>query len=165
MESNIAKSAWIAPTADVIGNVTIGEDSSVWYHATMRSEGVPITIGRQSNIQDNCVLHVHEGYPVTIGDRVTIGHSAIVHGCTVGDETLIGMGAIILNGAKIGNHCIVGAGALVTQNMVVPDGVMVLGSPARIVRNLTDAEKANILVNAEEYVVEAQVYKRNFQKN
>ena len=164
MEPRIADSAWVAPTADVIGNVTIGADSSVWYHATIRSEGEAITIGSQTNIQDNCVLHVHAGYPVTIGDRVTVGHSAIVHGCSVGDETLIGMGAIILNGAKIGKHCIVGAGALVTQNTEIPDGVMVLGSPARIVRALSEQERAGILVNAEEYVQEAHAYKTGSEK-
>ena len=152
MDKKIDSSAWIAPSADVIGNVEIGADSSVWYHATIRSEDIPVVIGKGTNVQDNCVVHVDPGYPVTIGDYVTIGHGAIIHGCSIGDETLIGMGAIVLNGARIGRHCIVGAGALVTQNMEVPDGMMVLGTPAKIVRQLTEKERSRMKENALEYV-------------
>ena len=115
---------YLAEGAIVKGDVTIGEDSGIWYHATVRGDTEKITIGSRTNIQDNAVLHVGAGHALTIGDDVTIGHSAIVHGCTVGNNTLIGMGAIILNGAVIGNNCIIGAGALVTQNMEIPDGSM-----------------------------------------
>lgn len=156
MNKRIADSAWIAPSADVLGNVTIGENSSVWYHATVRSEGTPIQIGKSTNIQDNCVVHVDPGYPVTIGDGVTVGHGAILHGCTIENDTLIGMGAIILNGAKIGKGCIIGAGALVKQNMEVPDGMLVLGMPAKIIRGITDEEHGQILGNAQAYVKEAK---------
>ena len=110
---NIHESAFIAPDADIYGDVTVGEDCSIWFHAVIRAETAGIAIGKGSNVQDNAVLHVDEGYPVQIGENVTIGHGAIVHGCSVGDNTLIGMGAILLNGAKIGRNCIVGAGALV----------------------------------------------------
>lgn len=151
MDRKIESSVWLAPSADVIGNVAIGADSSVWYHATIRSEETPVIIGKGTNVQDNCVVHVDPGYPVTVGDYVTIGHGAIIHGCTIGDETLIGMGAVILNGARIGNHCIIGAGALITQNMEVPDGMLALGTPAKIVRQLTKEEQEKIKENALEY--------------
>lgn len=158
MDGKIESSVWLAPSADVIGNVEIGADSSVWYHATIRSEGTPIIIGKSTNVQDNCVVHVDPGYPVRIGDYVTIGHGAMIHGCTIGDETLIGMGAIILNGARIGSRCIVGAGALITQNMEVPDGMLVLGTPAKILRQLTKEEQEKIKENALEYVQEARQF-------
>lgn len=159
MDNKIADSVWIAPSADVIGNVEIGAESSVWYHATVRSEGTPVIIGEGSNVQDNCVVHVDPGYPVTIGNHVTIGHGAIIHGCTIGNETLIGMGAIILNGAKIVSGCIVGAGALVTQNMEIPDGTMALGMPAKVLRQITEEEHKKILQNALAYVQEGKKYK------
>ena len=159
MDREIAQSAWIAPSADVLGNVSLGEESSIWYHATVRSEGTPIMIGNGTNIQDNCVIHVDPGYPVNIGDGVTIGHGAIIHGCTIGHNTLIGMGAIILNGAKIGSDCIVGAGALVTQNMEVPDGMLVMGTPAKVVRPITGEERKQISENAQVYIEEARGYK------
>ena len=119
------KAAFVAPDADLYGDVTAGEDTSFWFHAVVRADDAPVLIGRGSNIQDNAVVHVDEGFPVHIGEDVTVGHGAIVHGCTIGDRTLIGMGAVILNGAVIGSDCIVGAGALVTGKMVIPDGSMV----------------------------------------
>lgn len=154
----IAENVWIAPDADVLGNVSIQRDSSVWFHATVRAEDADVTIGEGTNIQDNCVIHVDSGYPVTVGNRVTVGHGAILHGCSIGDETLIGMGAIILNGASIGSHCIVGAGALVTERMQVPDGMMVIGVPGRVVRPLTEAETERLIKSAETYMAEARRY-------
>lgn len=143
---------YIAQDADVLGNVRIGERSSVWYHAAIRAENDSITIGSESNIQDGCVLHTDAGYPVTIGDRVTVGHQAVIHGCSIGDGTLVGMGSIILNGAKIGARCIIGAGALVTQGMVIPDGSLAFGSPAKVVRPLTEEEIEMNQKAAEEYL-------------
>ena len=143
---------YVAEGAIIKGNVTIGEDSGIWYHATIRGDSNQITIGSRTNIQDNAVVHVSSGYSTTIGNNVTIGHGAIVHGCTVGNDTLIGMGAIILNGAVIGDHCIIGAGALVTQNTKIPDGSLAFGNPAKIIRNLTDAEMQENTNNAQRYV-------------
>ena len=149
---------YIAPDADVLGKVTIGEGSSVWYHSVIRAERDTVSIGRETNIQDNCVIHTDKGHPMVIGDRVTVGHKAILHGCCVGDETLIGMGAIVLNDAVIGSHCIIGAGALVTQNMVIEDGSMAYGSPAKVVRNITAGELAKIRDSAEEYQELAEMH-------
>lgn len=157
--ADIHETAYIAPDADVHGNVTVGEDSSVWFHATVRCGHGSIVIGSGSNIQDNCVVHVDRGGAVSIGDRVTVGHGAIIHGCTVGDETLIGMGAILLNDCRIGRHCIIGAGTLITGGTVIPDGSLVTGSPGRIKRAVTEAEIENIRRNAAQYVEEAREYK------
>lgn len=148
--------AYIAEGAIVLGDVTLGEDSSVWFHATVRADREKIVIGTGSNIQDNAVVHVDAGYPVTIGDYVTVGHGAIVHGCEIQSHTLIGMGAIILNGAKIGKNCIIGAGALVTQNAVIPDNSLVVGCPGKVLREVTEAELASSLENAKEYVEESR---------
>ncbi len=143
---------FIAPSADVVGDVVMGACSSIWYQAVLRGDGDPIRIGRCSNIQDGCILHTDKGYPIVIGDYVTIGHGAIIHGCTIGDNTLIGMGAIILNGAEIGKNCLIGAGALVTQGVKIPDGMMVLGSPAKVRRVLTSEEIEKNREAAEEYL-------------
>lgn len=159
--SQIDPSVYVAPGAIVLGNVTIQENSSVWFHTTIRADRGEIVIGAGSNIQDNCVIHMDEGFPVIIGKGVTIGHSAIVHGCKIGDNTLIGMGAILLNGAVIGKNCIIGAGALVTQNSVIPDGSLVIGNPAKISRKLTDAEIEHNRENALHYMEEAKSYKMN----
>ncbi len=140
----IDPSAFIAPSADIYGDVSIAENCSIWFHATVRAGAGSVSIGAGTNVQDNCVIHVDRGYSVTVGKNVTIGHSAIVHGCSVGDNTLIGMGAIILNGASVGKNCIVGAGALVTQNMQIPEGSLVYGSPAKIIRSVTEAEITSI---------------------
>lgn len=153
---NIHDKVFIAPGAIVLGDVTIEEGGSVWYHATIRGDRAPIRIGRGSNIQDNCVVHVDAGYSVTVGENVTVGHGAILHGCTVGDNTLIGMGAILLNGCQIGNNCIIGAGALVTGNTVIPDNSLVLGNPGKVKREVTQEEIASNLFNAGHYVEEAE---------
>ena len=147
--------AYIAPNATVVGNVRIGAGSSVFFGSVLRGDREPITIGDDTNIQDNCVLHEEFGHPVSVGSRVTVGHGAILHSCTIGDETLIGMGAIILNGAVIGSHCIVGAGALVTQNTVIPDGSLVYGSPARVKGQLDESAIEDIRQNAKAYRQEA----------
>lgn len=148
----IASTARIARGAILVGNVTLGEQSSVWYNAVVRADNEPITIGARSNIQDCCVLHVDEGNPIQIGDGVTVGHGAILHGCTIGDNSLIGMGAVVLNGARIGKNCIIGAAALVTQGMEVPDSSMVLGVPAKVRRPLTEEEIEGNRRAAAEYV-------------
>ena len=145
-------SYYIAEGAVVKGQVSLGDGASVWYNATVRGDSEPIEIGKNSNIQDNAVVHVDLSHKVVIGENVTIGHSAIIHGCTIGDNTLIGMGAIILNGAKIGRDCIIGAGALVTQGTEIPDGSLAFGNPAKIRRLLTDQEIADNHRNAMHYV-------------
>lgn len=130
---------WVAPTADVMGNVTLGSAASVWFGAVIRGDNDKITVGEGSNIQENSVLHTDPGFPLTIGKNCTIGHKAILHGCTIGENSLIGMGATVLNGAIIGKNCLIGAGALVTEGKVIPDGSLVVGAPARVVRELDAA--------------------------
>ena len=148
--------AHIAQGAVVRGDVRIARDASIWYNAVLRGDVDGISVGEGSNIQDGCVVHVDAGAPVRIGAHVTIGHGAIVHGCTIGDASLVGMGAIILNGAVIGEGCIVGAGALVTQGKHIPAGTLVMGSPARTIRAVTPAEREHNLANARAYVDEAR---------
>lgn len=135
-----AEGAFIADSAKVMGDVKMGKDSCAWYGAVIRGDEASITIGKETNIQDNSVVHGDPGFDVVIGEHVTIGHGCIIHGCTIGDGSLIGMGAIILNGAKIGKNCLVGAGALVTGKADIPDGSMVVGSPAKVKRELTQQE-------------------------
>ena len=147
---NTLKEQYIAEGAIVKGNVKLGKDVSVWYHATIRGDSNSITIGDETNIQDNVVVHTENTHSVTIGNGVTIGHSAVVHGC------LIGMGAIVLNGAVIGKDCIIGAGALVTQNTHIPDGSLAFGNPAKVIRQVTEEEKAANRANALKYVNEAK---------
>lgn len=143
---------YIASDADVIGDVQLAEQVSIWYHATIRADSDRITIGRGSNIQDNCVLHVDAGFPISIGEYVTVGHSAILHGCTVGDRTVIGMGAILLNGCTIGENCIIGAGTLITQGMHIPAGSVVMGNPGKVKRQVTEEEKIHNMENAKVYI-------------
>ncbi|MCD7781537.1 MAG: gamma carbonic anhydrase family protein [Methanosphaera sp.] len=138
--------------AKVIGDVDLKNNVSVWYNAVIRADLEPITIDENSNVQDNCVLHVSTGYPVKIGKNVSIGHNATIHGCTIEDDVLIGMGSTILNGAHISKNCLVGAGALVTENKEFPENSLIIGSPAKAVRELTDEEIKSIRENADEYV-------------
>ena len=152
--------AYIAPNATVVGDVTLGENVSIWYGAVLRGDNGAISIGDGTNIQDNCVLHDN----TVIGKNCTVGHSAIVHGCTIGDNTLVGMGAIVLNGAVIGRDCIVGAGALVPQGAVIPDGSMVLGMPAKVRREVRGEEKAANTDSARRYKEEAAHYIAYFAK-
>lgn len=148
----------ILPGAAVVGDVTFGPGCSVWFNAVLRGDGKPITVGAGTNIQDGAILH-SDVFPTALGEYVTVGHGAIVHGCTVGDNTTVGMGAILLNGAKIGKNCIVGAGALVTGKLDAPDGSMVLGSPAKVVRPLTGEELAGLRPGAEHYRSLAEAYR------
>lgn len=157
----MGKNVFIATGAVVRGNVELGDNSSVWFHAVVRADEYHITIGDDTNIQDNCTLHTDTGADIHIGNRVTVGHGAIVHGCTIEDDTLIGMGAIILNHAHIGKNCIIGAGALVTEGMEIPDGSVVMGCPARVVRCVTEEEKQHILENAKHYVEEIEKYRED----
>lgn len=149
--AKIHESCFVAESADIIGDVTIYEHSSIWYNTVLRGDGNYIKIGRYTNVQDNTVVHISSLYPTIIGDYVTIGHSAIVHACTIGNNVLIGMGAIILDGAEIGNETIVGAGSLVPPGKKIPSGVLAIGSPARIVRELTEEEKNSLRDSAEKY--------------
>jgi len=148
----IGKNVFIAKTAVVIGDVTLGPHSSVWYGAVLRGDINRIVVGHHTNIQDNAVLHLADDFPCLVSNWVTVGHGAIVHACTVGDETLIGMGAVILDGAVIGRQSLIGAKALVTQGMKIPPGSLVLGAPAKVVRKLTKEERAGLKWWAEKYV-------------
>ncbi|MBU2664094.1 gamma carbonic anhydrase family protein [Actinoplanes bogorensis] len=144
--------AWVAPGAVVFGKVTLGADSSVWYTAVLRADRDAIVVGDSTNLQDGVVVHADPGFPALIGARVSVGHRAVLHGCTIEDDVLIGMGAIVLNGARIGAGSIVGAGALIPEGFVVPPGSLALGMPAKVRRPVTDAERAHIRTNALEYV-------------
>jgi len=156
----IHPTAFIAASADVIGRVTIGEESSVWYHATLRGDINAISIGARSNIQDNVVVHLADDFGCRIGDLVTVGHSAVVHACEIGDEVLVGMGAIILDGAVIGSRSVIGAGALITGGTRIPPGSLVLGSPARVVRSLDAEEQGKVRYWAEKYIGVARKYRQ-----
>ncbi|MEV8344349.1 gamma carbonic anhydrase family protein [Streptomyces niveus] len=151
-EPVIDPTAFVAPTAVVLGEVTMAAGSSVWYHTVLRADGGPIVIGADTNIQDNCTVHVDLGSPVTIGARVSVGHNAVLHGCTVEDDVLVGMGAAVLNGAHIGTGSLVAAQALVPQGMRVPPGSLVAGVPAKVKRELTEEEREGIRLNAAVYL-------------
>ena len=157
-------SAWVADSAQVIGSVHLAANSSVWFGAILRGDNDPINVGEGSNIQDGSVLHTDKGKPLDIGRHVTIGHNVILHGCTIGDESLIGMGAIVLNGAKIGKHCLVGAGALVTENKEFPDGSLIVGNPAKVVRTLAEEQMAGLKRSAEGYMANAKRFKSGLRK-
>ncbi len=159
-ENRIPESVFLAEGTRIVGSVTIGEESSVWYNAVIRGDEDRITIGARTNIQDNAVLHCDRDHPLTIGDDVTIGHGAIVHGCTVGSRVIIGMGAIIMNDACIGDNCIIGAGALVTQGMKIPEGQVAYGSPAQPVRPLKLMERMSLKKTAAAYVKAAAEYRK-----
>jgi len=160
----MAASAWVADNAQVVGDVVLAEDSSVWFGATLRGDTETITVGRGSNVQDGSVLHADVGFPLSIGENVTVGHQVMLHGCTVGDESLIGIGAIVLNGAKIGRHCLVGAGSLVTEGKEFPDGSMIMGSPAKLVRPLTPEQIEGLRRSARHYTANADRYRKGLKK-
>lgn len=153
------ESNFIAPSADLVGSVILKKNASVWFNCVLRADNDTITVGENSNIQDACILHVDPGFPLDIGPNVTVGHKVMLHGCSIGEGSLIGMNAVVLNGAKIGKHCLIGANALVTENMVVPDGMMVLGSPGKVVKPLSDAVKASMMNSAKHYVENGQRFK------
>lgn len=152
----LGEGVWIAPSAQVIGDVRLGGSASVWFNAVLRADNEPMTIGARSNIQDGSVLHSDPGSPLRIGEGVTVGHKAMLHGCTVGDNSLIGINAVVLNRAVIGRNSIVGAGALVPEGKVFPDGVLLIGSPARVARELTEDQIARLTLSADHYVWNAQ---------
>jgi carbonic anhydrase/acetyltransferase-like protein (isoleucine patch superfamily) len=146
---------WVAPDASVIGKVSLGAGVGVWFGAVLRGDNEPIAVGEGSNLQEHVMVHTDPGFPATIGRGCTIGHRAIIHGCTIGDNTLIGMGAIVLNGAVIGNNCLIGAGALVTEGKVIPDNSLVVGMPAKVARTLDEAAVAKLRLSAERYTANA----------
>jgi carbonic anhydrase/acetyltransferase-like protein (isoleucine patch superfamily) len=143
---------WVAPNAVLLGDVRLQCNASVWFGAVLRGDNAPLIIGAGSNVQDNSVMHTHEGVPLQIGENVTIGHAAVIHGATIGDGSLIGIGAVILDGAHIGKGCIVGAGALVTEGTVIPDGSLAIGRPAQVIRQLTAQEQEALLEGASHYI-------------
>jgi len=160
----IAETAWVADSAQVMGRVTLGEDCSVWFGAVLRGDSDNLTIGRGTNVQDGSVLHADAGVPLTVGENVTVGHQVMLHGCTIGDETLIGIGAVVLNGARIGRNCLVGARALVTEGKEFPDGSMIIGSPAKAVRQLTPEQVAGLRRMAEHYRDNARRFRMGLKR-
>ena len=160
----VAASAWVADSAEVMGNVQLAEDASIWFGAVLRGDCESITIGEGSNIQDASVLHADLGKPLVVGRPVTVGHQGMLHGCTIGDESLIGIGAVVLNGAKIGRNCLVGAGALITEGKEFPDGSMIIGSPAKAVRQLTPEQIEGLRRSAQHYVDNARRFKTGLRK-
>jgi len=160
----LGANAWVADSAQVMGNVSLGADTSVWFGTVIRGDTESITIGRGSNIQDGSVMHADIGMPIVLGENVTVGHKVMLHGCTIGDDTLIGIGAIVLNGARIGKNCLVGAGALVTEGKEFPDGSMIIGSPAKAVRPLTPEQIASVRQSACHYVENARRFQAGLRK-
>ena len=151
---------WIAPNATVIGNVQLLKDASVWFNAVLRGDVELITVGQGSNVQDGAIIHTDPGFPCTIGKNVTVGHLAMLHGCEIGDGSLIGIGSVILNGAKIGKNCIIGSKALVTEGMEIPDGAMVLGIPGKVKKILNEEEQSIVSLGAEHYIQNYKKYKQ-----
>ncbi|NNE51407.1 MAG: gamma carbonic anhydrase family protein [Sulfitobacter sp.] len=163
LRPDIDESAWVAPDANVIGNVTLEAGSSVWFCSTLRGDNELILVGKGSNVQENCVFHTDMGFPLTIGENCTIGHKVMLHGCTIGDNTLIGMGATILNGAKIGKNCLIGAGALITEKKEIPDGSLVMGSPGKVVRTLDPPAFQMLTASAKHYADNAARFARDLK--
>jgi carbonic anhydrase/acetyltransferase-like protein (isoleucine patch superfamily) len=155
---------YVAPNAAVIGSVVLGHNASVWFNCVLRGDNDTITIGGNTNVQDASVLHIDEGVPLTLGDNVSIGHKVMLHGCTVGDNSLIGINAVVLNNARIGRNCLVGASSLVTEGKEFPDGSLILGSPARVARSLTEAEIAGLSRIADHYVEKSALYRTSLQE-
>ena len=157
-------SAWVAPSADLIGDVRLGRDASVWFGVVIRADNTPIIIGARSNIQEHTVLHSDDGVPCTVGEGVTVGHHAMLHGCTIGDNTLIGMGATVLNHAVVPENCIVGAGALVTEGNTFEPGSLIVGVPAKAIRKLDEAALAMLKSGADHYVVRAKAFAKGLRR-
>lgn len=160
----IDSSAYIAESASIIGKVKIEADASIWFGVTIRGDNELISVGENSNVQENCVLHTDPGYLLTIGKNVTIGHQAMLHGCTIGEGSLIGIQAVILNGAKIGKNCLVGAGALVTEGKEFPDNSLIIGTPAKAVRTLSEEDIARLHDNTDNYVKRGQLFKTQLKR-
>lgn len=159
----LAEDAWVAPGAHVIGDVVLGAAASVWFGAVLRGDIERLSIGPGSNIQDNAVLHSDPGKPLVLGAKVTVGHAVTLHGCRIGDSSLVGIGAIVMNGAQIGHHSLIGAGAVVTEGKAFPDGVLILGTPARVIRALSEEEMAQLEVSAQTYMERAAHYRQALQ--
>ncbi len=159
------ENTWIAHNAIIIGDVTLKENSSIWFGAVLRGDIENIEVGSGSNIQDNCVLHTDAGFPLNIGKGVTVGHLAMLHGCSIGDDSLIGIGATILNGSKIGKNCIIGANSLITENKNIPDRSLVVGSPGKVIRQVTDTDIVAIKENALRYVNNWKNFEKNLENN
>ena len=159
IEPKIDETAFIAESADVVGQVTIERNANIWYGSVLRGDDNYITVGENTNIQDGSVVHISEGHPTIIGKNVTIGHKSIIHGCEIGDNTLIGMGSIVLDGAKVGEFTLLGAGSLVPPGKEIPSGVLAMGSPAKVIRELSDEEKENLTKSALKYVKLANNHK------
>jgi len=155
---------WIAPTASVMGNVILKKNASVWWGATVRGDNDPITIGENTNIQDGSVLHTDYGQPLTIGADVTVGHMVMLHGCVIGDNSLIGIGSVILNGAKIGKNCLIGANVLITEGKDIPDNSLVMGAPGKVVREVTEPQVRLLTASARHYVENWKRYRRDLQE-
>lgn len=160
LHPTLARGSWVAPTATLVGDVHLGEKATVWFGAVLRGDNDTITVGHGSNVQDNAVLHADQGVPLTIGQNVTVGHQAMLHGCTIGDNSLVGIQAVVLNHARIGRNCLVGAGALVTEGKQFEDGWLILGAPAKAVRPLTAEEIAGLAKSAANYQAHAARYNR-----
>ena len=160
----VPPTSWVAPSADLIGEVQLGEEVGIWFHAVIRADNTPIKVGARSNVQEGAMLHSDPGYPTQIGEGCTIGHHAILHGCTIGDHVLIGMGACILNGAVIGENCLVGAGALVTEGTQFPPGSLIIGSPARVNRNLTPEQVGGLRDSARAYCTKQREFARDLRR-
>ena len=160
----IGEGHFIAPNAVVIGDVVQHENASIWFSCVLRGDADRIEIGAGSNIQDGTVLHADPGFPMTVGESVTVGHNAMLHGCTIGDGSLVGIGAVVLNGARVGKGCLIGANALVTEGMEVPDGSLVLGSPGKIKSQLSAQQQQDLLLNAEHYVNNSQRYNEQLKE-
>lgn len=154
---------WIAPTATLIGAVTLGRNASIWWNSVLRADNEPIVVGENSNVQDGCVLHTDPGYPLVIGKGATIGHMVMLHGCTIGDGTLVGIGSVILNGTKVGKNCVIGASTLLAENKEIPDNSLVVGAPGRVIRTLTEEQIAKVAQAATGYVERWQQYKRELK--
>ena len=164
LKPEVDADVWVADSAEVIGNVRLEAGVSIWFGAVIRGDNEPVTVGEGSNIQEHAMLHCDAGYPLRIGRDCTIGHRAILHGCTIGDGALIGMGAIVLNGAKIGNGCLIGAGALITEGKEIPDGSLVMGAPGKVVRMLDAATHAGLLASAAHYRANAARFRHGLTR-
>jgi carbonic anhydrase/acetyltransferase-like protein (isoleucine patch superfamily) len=160
----VGEGHFIAPSAAVIGDVVLHENASVWFSCVLRGDADRIEVGADSNIQDGTVMHADPGFPMTVGKNVTVGHNAMLHGCTIGDGSLVGINAVVLNGAKVGKGCLIGANALVTEGMVIPDGSLVLGSPAKIKSQLSPEQQLGLIHNSDHYVGNARRFNADLQE-
>jgi carbonic anhydrase/acetyltransferase-like protein (isoleucine patch superfamily) len=150
---------WIAPSADIMGDVTLGNNVSIWWGSVLRGDNDPMVIGDNCNIQDGCVLHTDPGFPLTLGNNVSVGHMVMLHGCTIGEGSLIGINSVILNGARIGKNCLIGAKALITEGKEIPDNSLVMGAPGKVIREVSDKQKAHLQKIAASYVARWQRYR------